>query len=197
MGKRRGTKKAQKIRSTQENLHANNVKMIDPQNPATSKIPIAKMKLVEEEGNESQEDVQCLLCTRIWRGPVAKYRIQSHVQNYHTVPIVIQHSNIKRNSRDYLKLCRRNSNGMDFTLSNITIEAGQASLIEEIEPSDDQDDLSQEYKRDFQIKAAESSSTIGHQGNNGHTSSDKEKQKPPKQIQSTTINNQDEPSATS
>ena len=48
-------KKAQKIRSTQENLHANNVKMIDPKNPATSKIPIAKMKLVEGEVNENRK----------------------------------------------------------------------------------------------------------------------------------------------
>ena len=48
-------KKAQKIRSTQDNLHANNVKMIDPQNLATSKIPIAKMKLVEGEVNEKRK----------------------------------------------------------------------------------------------------------------------------------------------
>ena len=190
-------KKAQKIRSTQENPHANNVKMMDPRNPATSKIPIAKMKLVEGEVNEKQEDIQCLLCTRIWRGHDAKYRIQSHVHNYHTVPIVIQHSNIKRKSRDYLKLCRRSENGIDFILSKIAIEAGQATLIEEIEPSDDQNDLSQEYKCDYQINAAEVPSTIGHQGDSGHTNSDKKEQKQPKQIQSTTIKNQDEPSATS
>ena len=162
------------------------------------------MQLVKGGENEKKEDtvVQCLLCTRTWKGINAKYCIESHVQKYHTVPIIIQHSillkqtgrtvNPCKTTKDYLKICNRSADGIGFTYSDITIKAGQVTLIE---PVNSQNELGQEEFGDFKITTAEDSNTKDQSDSNS-TDPDNQVQEPSGQTQNATDSSQNEPTAT-
>jgi len=199
-----GVLEAKKIRSTLENQQANTVELINPENLTTSTIPIAKMQLVEDEGKEKQKDtaVQCLLCTRTWKGPTAKYRIEHHVQTYHPVPIIIQHSILQKPigrtitqckpTKDYLKICNRSADRIGFTCSDVTINAGQVTLIK---PVNSQTELCQEEIDYSDITAAEDSNTKD-QNDIDSTNPDNQVQEPSERTQNANDSSQnDEPTA--
>ena len=203
---------ARKKRSTLEIFNVNEVQIIDQS--TTSTLPVAKMRLVEGEESGKQKDktghcllkgklVQCLLCTRIWQGTTGgktKNRIQSHVRDYHTVPIVIQHSNIKRGGGEYLKICKRSADGIEFTYSDIEIKERQVSLTNEIEPPKNLDELSQDEISDLHITDSEGTNDTDHrlrthhQGDSGCTNSENQERDQLKQTLNTTDCSQNKPS---